>query len=1353
MKNIFRIFLVALLLAVPNAADGVNLRQISTDDGLSNSAVLSLCCDSDGLLWVGTCDGLNAYDGYAVYPARLMPEYSMLSGNIIESITESEPGVLWVQTNYGLNRIEAAKGVHDVFPKYQGQEKIRVAPDGTVFVLTENSDVAYYSASDKEFVRLLGVETPFADICDMIIHESAIRLFTTGGIVDYPVSADGRGGYSAGRRRMMAEMTLRCAFNDGDVTLAIDADGNVLEFRSLDCVPVTLHNIKAETARRGVVSDMLADNSGNIFIAFLTDGLIKLSKEFGKNYAVEDMGLNIGVFCLLKSASQNLVWVGTDCHGVYTFFDSSYTFQSVGFADLGNRISRPVRAVMLDDAGSLWLGTKGDGLLRVRDFDVRSGRSPDAGTLFSTANSALCDNSVYAFSRSSRPLLWIATDKGLNYYSYPDERIYPADTGGMPVELIHGVHEVDDTTLLMSTLGHGVFKARIAGSATRPSLTDIRRYTIDGGNFSSNYFFSLTTDSADAPVFSNRGFGAFRLEGDSLKSVISLKNSYDNKTINDVFAVVRDKGVLWLGTGHGLLKVTPDDDKLFVGSEKGFLNSTVHSMQKDDDGNLWISTNRGLIRFNPATEEAQVFDREYGITVNEFSDGASYHTGRSIIFGGVNGIVTVSKNPYQRPAEKYMPKITLVNLSIAGLSEPLSEYLTEGAGGRRLRLASNQNYFSLTFSAPDYINSANYVFMYSLDGRDWISNGANRTLTFTRLAYGANTLRVRYLNRDTGAQSAVYRLEIEITAPWYLSVGAKVAYLLAVLAIIYMIVRVYLLRQKEKQAQVLEKIERSHKEEVYESKLRFFTNITHEFCTPLTLIYGSCERILACQEADGHMRKYVSLIRSNTERLNSLIQDLIDFRRIETGHKDRKIRSVGVSEVGNDIYRSFTVIAEQNGVGFENDVQPGLSFNTDYKALLRIMSNLLSNAFKYTPAGGTVRLGMKETGGNLVIEVYNTGKGISSADRKKIFNRYSILDNVEKNATRGLSSRNGLGMAICSSLVELLDGEIEIESEVGRYALFRVTLPSLPCGRDTDEEPSVPDSAMMLPQVVDAPQSAACADAPVHEKGRSSILVIDDNLDILTLLSDSLSEYNVATATNAAEGLEILRHRSVDLVITDVMMPGVDGMTLTRQIKGDKHTMHIPLIILSARNTSAERVEGLASGADAYVGKPFQLCYLRAVIVRLLENRRKLKEYYNSSASAFEYADGKLVDRESKAFVEKIVDFIDSNIDDSELSTEQLADHMQMSVRNLYRRFKDLELASPNDFIKTHRIAFAAKLLVTTSLTVQEIIYRSGFNNRSHFYREFDKQYGMTPKDYRASNRGNAPQDNPLNAAAPPAEG
>ena len=1333
-----RHYILIIFFSLAFAVHPYNIRKLTADDGLTNSAILSLCFQSNGILWIGTLDGLNASDGSIVLPTKFMPDFAGIQGNIIENIRESSQGVLWVQTNYGITRVIPSRGVVDIFPQFRGQEKLEIGSDGMVFLLAENGDLSYFSDKrSKDFEHLVKLYIPFSDVKFYKVSQKSLRMFTAKGIIDYPITIK-QDKISLGKPSTVSKTAIKYAFDNGESVLAIDNQNNLLEYRPGDDIPLNYLNLSDVLDSRGAVSAMISDKNGNIFLSFYTDGLVRLTRHPDGKYSPTDLNLNVGVLSMAKSP-QDVICIGTDCHGVYSYYEGRYDIHSMSFNDFDDLISHPVRAVYIDDNKTLWLGTKGDGILKVPDFDLNNVRNHGKPTLLNVSNSELHHNSVYSFAKSKHPIFWIGDEGGISYYSYRDNKIRKVDTGNIPIRWVSSLNE-KDSILYISTNGDGVFKARIDASQNNYRLTDIKHYTLNNGNLSSNFFFTQTLDDLDEPLFGNRGLGVYKISGDSLVPAFKLKNDYSDVTIDDVFSIVRDDNNVWLGTGHGLLNVTKDSDRLYFGQQSGFLNSTIHTILKDNLNNLWLSTNHGILRFDPFTEKTYVYSQSYGLPINEFSDGAAFKSDKSLLFGGVDGLVILTDNENFRVGNRHAPDINVFDINIFGKSVPVNEYLSVNKdGGATLKLKSDETNFKVTFIAPDFLNSSQYRYYYSLDDNKWIDNGNDNTVTLSRLHYGDYKLKFKYVNGASDIESEPYLLNIKIAAPWYLSTLAKIIYALMALAVIFFIVRLYVLRQRRKQEEIVEKLEQAKKDEVYEQKLKFFTNVTHEFCTPLTLIFGSCERLLSSGDPDSNTQKYAALIRSNTERLNSLIQDLINFRKYENGVKRRRVISVNISELCDELFKQFKVVAEQNSVNFSSSIEPDLVFNTDYEAFVRIATNLLSNAFKYTPKGGDVRFSAAKEGDNLKLNVYNTGKGISEEEKMRIFDHYSIFDNVEENATKGLSARNGLGMAICDLFVKLLDGKIDIESELGKYAEFIVTLPNLELGSSVEEiaDESVASSSPKIDtegvKVTDPLGDEE--DIIASENKKPTILVVDDNVDILTLLSDSLSEYNVLTAQNAEEGMEVLKGGNVDLIITDVMMPGTDGINFTKQIKGDKHTMHIPLIILSAKNTSDEKVQGIASGADAYVGKPFYMSYLRALIVRLLENKSILKEYYNTSASAFEYSGGQLIEKEDKAFIDKIINYINENLDDTEMSPETLASHMQVSVRNLYRKFKDLDLPSPNDFIKSHRITFAAKLLITTSLTVQEIIYRSGFNNRSHFYREFNKVYGVTPKDYRIQNK------------------
>lgn len=1348
MKNVRLITTLLFAMAGVCALFAYTLRRIDNSNGLSNSAVLSLGQDEGGRLWIGTCDGLNLFDGREVVQFRMSESYPRLTGELISAMQTTADGTIWIATNYGLNRYSPKDNSMRGFTQFQDTQEISANGRGHLFVVSRGNAVYYYTGGvDGTFVHLQGPELGSSRVCGIKAEDDRLWFFTDKGVAECLLEYNG-GRYRASAFRFVDSVPISgCYIHDGDV-LCLDTDNRVWAFLADkgQWQPVT--DIGPIAEERGEVSDILADDCGRLFVAFATSGVVKLTPKSGGSFDCEDIGVKGGVFCLRADRNQDIVWIGADGNGLYLYVEDEYSFRTVTFADMRHRISRPVRAIYLDDYGTLWLGTKGDGILKIKNFNPWNRGARLSLQNVTKETSELLDNAVYAFAPSRRGGMWVGSDKGLNYASGSEGTIARVETS-VPIPWVHSVYEADDTTLWVATVGSGVYRCHIAAGGGVPRLDRVSRLTIEDGNKASNYFFTLHHDNDGCILVGNRGFGLFEVEGDNLREV-SLKGKYDTKTVNDVYAIAGGSECRWLGTASGLLKMSPEGERLWSGSN-GFPNGTVHSLQTDGDGNLWISTNSGLVRFDMATANFQVYRRSDGLDVIEFSDGASFKRDKTLFFGGINGFVVLQANADMPKSARgkavFRPTLSLRSLNIAGRRVAAIDYIRPGDDGTdNLELSADENTFTVDFNVPDFIDTESYAYLYRInDDKVWFRSSVPGSVSFTSMPHGDYKLRIKAVNLSNGQESVVKTLAIHIDAPWYLTVWAKLGYIAMALGFVWFLWQVRRRISKRRHIEFMQKVRHEQKEQTYEEKLRFFTNITHEFCTPLTLIYGPCERILSHSESDPYIKRYASIIKSNTERLNSLIQEVIDFRRVETGNQKVKIASVDVTGLCNDIMASFSGMVEQRGVKLESDIATELTWPTDYGCFTKIVYNLVSNAFKYTPDGGVIRFVVRRDGESLQLRVYNTGKGIRPEDKSKIFNRYTILDNVEENATRGLSSRNGLGMAICHSMTELLGGRIEIESEVNEYAEFVVTLPwrkpdsyvgegcDAPVRLSAESENVVTKIAGDGSKTNTAPKPAV--DSPQPRREGSCVLVIDDNPDILSLLADSLTEYEVVTASNAEEAIDKARIRVPDLIVTDIMMPGIDGLELARTLKQDRHMSHVPVVILSARNSSDDKVEGLQSGADAYVTKPFTLSYLRAVIARLLARKNEMKEYYNSSASAYQYANGKLLDLESKRFVDRLNAYIDENLDNPELSPESMAAHFQTSTRNLYRKMKELDLLPPNDFIKDHRISFATKLLVTTSLTVQEIIYRCGFNNRSHFYKEFDKRHGMTPKDYRMRNK------------------
>lgn len=497
----------------------------------------------------------------------------------------------------------------------------------------------------------------------------------------------------------------------------------------------------------------------------------------------------------------------------------------------------------------------------------------------------------------------------------------------------------------------------------------------------------------------------------------------------------------------------------------------------------------------------------------------------------------------------------------------------------------------------------------------------------------------------------------------------------------------------------------------------------------MTLINGITDLLMdnGSQKDQANYAKNMQVLKQNIHELNSLIQEILEFRKAEeSGFSVTYIQRCSISHLAHQAYESFAILARHDAIDFQVEVPDQLYWNTEVSYFKKILNNLISNAFKYTSIQGVIRVSLYVEDNTLMLKVYNTGVGIQPDELNRIFDRYHVLEKMQENKYLQMTSRTGLGLYICHHLVNLLQGQIDVRSEVDHFVEITVRFPSL--ATDSDVEPALnsqkdPAAFSVSPRV---PSSLS------PSPNKPVILVVDDNQDILWYISTALEkEYTVVTAANASEALEQLNTKTPALIVTDIIMPGMDGLTLIEQIKANKFAKHIPLIIISAKITDREQAEGLDKGADAYLTKPFSPLVLRSLIERLLTKKQEWKNYYYSPESAYEITEGKPVHLEDKEFIAQVNKIIQESIENETLSPEFLASCMHMDTRTFYRRTKKIVGVSPSELIKDYRLTTAARLLITTNLSVQEIVYKVGISNKSYFYREFLKKYQLTPQKYR----------------------
>ena len=1321
-----------------------NLRQLSSREGLSNSAILSICHDSEGFIWFGSVDGLNVYNGVdiRIFKPNVNTSGSP-SGNLIEDVKEGEDGIIWINTNHGLNRYNKKTQKIECYEQFEGKYFWAKTLDNEVFTIREDHTIEYYDKLKKQFISLHFQGIIKSDIQRIFIdRENILWIVTNTGIIQ-----NIRIAFQNGKPQLVFagnfvhDLQIRYAFEDNEHIYFIDSNYSLFETDSVNGEKSFIINLKKEIEKRGIVSSIIKDHD-DYLVAFQTNGLIRLRNvpESELKYGIEPIDILCGVFSLYKDDKQDILWIGTDGQGVYMYTRDLFSIQATTFEHLQFSIQKPVRALFIDKNRNLWIGTKDDGILMIENYNSENGLDVKKINPITTANSALVNNSVYAFGNSARNVLWIGGDgPGLNYYSFRDKKVKRlASQSSEPIIYIHSICEVNDSTLWLASVGAGIFKLILSGSADEPFIKSIKRFTFIKDEMPYNYFFTACQENDTTLWFGNRGYGLRRLNltNETFDEIQFHKN--DIRTINDILSIYKDsQGNIWVGTSFGVVKLlkynAATHEVLYENYNEieGLPNNTIHGILEDDNGFLWLSTNSGVVQFDIEARNFRVYNHKSGLNVSEFSDGAYLKDDKTgvLFFGGTNGFITISPDVYAR--KEFVPRIYFTGLRIYETEYNLNDFMKTGKDGEFLELNYDQDFFSISFIALDYLNGQNCKYEYNLENLNnkWIENGYSNVVNLTNVAQGEYILHVKCNNGYT--MSDIYSLRITVLPPWYRTLWAYMLYTALFLLLVYVSVQSIRIRYRRKRESIIEKMNQQQKEEIYESKLRFFTNITHEFSTPLTLIYGPCDRIISYEKSDGFVKKYAQLIMKNTRRLNSLIQELIEFRRIETGHKSFIIEHLDISDMAWTIADSFIELSESKNIIYEIDITDGICWNTDENCFTTILTNLLSNAFKYTPDEGKIILKIRIDDSMLKITVTNTGKGIKEKDIPFVFDRYSVLENFEKQTQKGIFSRNGLGLAICHNLVKLLGGEIDVRSIPDDFTEFDVTLPSGSISETAKpkitekQQPIISSNLLIDKQFIEVGN-----DAPV--KSKLTVFVIDDDPEMLWFISDILKkQYNVVSLENAHSALETMETIQPHLIISDIMMPDMDGISLMKQIKADRRTAHIPFILLSAKNTPEEQTEGITAGAEAYIVKPFNVEYVLSVVEHLLQRQHDLKDYYQSAISAYEFMDGKFIHKEFKELFERIVFIIDKNLINPDFSTEQLSSELGLSARHLYRKLKMITDRTPADLIKEYRLAIVEKLLISSRYSVDEIMYKAGFNNKGNFYRVFFQKYGTTPKKYR----------------------
>ncbi|MCF0176529.1 MAG: response regulator [Bacteroidales bacterium] len=1337
MKVSFKLLAaIFLALSVHKTEAAVKQELLSNMDGLSNNSVITMFQDSEGMMWIGTWDGLNAYNGRTFKVFKFDSENpNSISNNIIWEIAEESPGIIWASTYYGINRIDVHKG--SITRYYPGEQGGVPPAEHSYMVCSSSKGVMFFAVAGWGVAAFDPGKSSIVDLNIPGINSSSIKKISCWSdnelvllthdkvlyVARYELSNSGIPKISITTEIITeapAEEIYRC---EGHILIALE-NGDIAEYTGnpqlAKICSLPYHDVTRALALVGT-SLIAASNSGLWEIPLSNGTAARIKEHSDKNVSS------------LLYGTQDILWIGCDGQGLVKTYETAISFNKVANNELFIGRSRAIRAFMKDDEGRTYVGTKGNGivLLSSEGEKIRS----------YTTDNGLVDNSVYVIEEimEGRWALLGNDGRGISAIRLEDGSIYNIP----PLQEFGNVYAICEDKrydcVWLGTNGYGLVMIKFAEKEGKLVAIEQKSWKNDSSNplsLSNNTIFALQPASKGRLWVGTRG-GGLNLFDPGSCTFRKFTSSKDKLSItnNDILSLhADDENTLWIGTSYGLSSLKEEDIDLGRFSSytevDGLANNTIHGILDDMNGHLWLSTTKGLSQFNKADAGITNFNNIEELQNNEFSDGAYYRSKDGIMFfGGVDGFNWF--RPEGIHQRDFCPSLLFESFHIRQVEISDKDWQVNG-----VILNHDENFFSVSFVAMDFIRNSGCEYSYMLENFSdgWTLPSTDNNAVFTNVPPGKYRLLVRCTNGDKVGNNNISSLDICIKAPWWKRWWACILEFMFALSVVWTGFASYKERERNKREKLVEEVNKQKQIDKYETKLSFFTSIAHEFCTPLTLIYGSCEYMLDRFSLDGDLLKQMKIIRNNSSRMQKLINELMEFRKADTGRYIPKYSSIDIGAMLRVTIDNFSEAIKSASITIDVDIpEIGDTIVSDKEALDKIVYNILSNAVKYTPDFGTISLQCTIGKDGLTLSVKNSGKGIKPEDLDKVFNRFEILDNLEKQMKRGKVIRNGIGLALAKSLAITLDGDIEVCSVPEESTTFKLVLPTADVSAvKSVSEPEGSGNEVFMEEENDFKE-------PIIERtacGRDDIpfiLTIDDESGIRTLLSEILTAegYMVIGAENGKKALEIIRQRRPDLIISDIVMKEMDGMELLKYIRTNDLTKHIPFIFLSFKNDIEYKIQGSKFGGDAYIQKPFHPKHLTAIVRQILENRKLLKDYYNSFLSNRDIFDGNVMDTNDKKFLMNLTKEIEDNITDDELSLDFLCNKLSISRIQLYRKVTELTNMSPSEYISSIKVRHAHHMLATTSLTVQEIMYASGFNNKSYFYREFKKFHNTTPKKFR----------------------
>ncbi len=1325
-------------------------KHLTIDDGLSQNYPLAITQDSRGFLWFGTLNGLNKYDGYSFTVFTNDPyDSTSISGNSRAVIFEDSRGLLWIGTY-----IEGAVDLMDtrtekfrkIPPSFPFITCIAEDKESNIWIGTLHTGLFMIRGTDIEKSNFRFTHYEHQPELPASLSNDKIRSIAADNDNNVWVGNDfGMDKLPAGNKKdfehfSFADTTAKNKYLPGVQKILVNSDSTLWIFTASNLIQFNRYSrhytsYPRITDTNGFIFAAAGDRDGNLWMS--DHGRLVVfnihNKTYDYLYKYPGFPLRGGVASICSDKAGD-IWMGTNAYGIYTYFPESKRFKSFPNEILLRSNDQSIRTIYQDSRKNLWF----IGGAVLFNWNMQTGR-------FKVYDEPPYDNNTgyargYPLMEDRNGYLWFDNYRGLGRINIKTDEPAPFIPVPRHDRAVSGMLE-DHSGVIW-----------VAGNYYLSKLIDIHTGQFISYMYNVDPSLGGTTqmyEDKEGFIWLTSNLGLISFDKESGKFTYFRNNPADKNSLysNSTLCICPDPAApdekLWIGTKGGGLNLFDKKTgtcRHFM-TEDGLPDNVVYGVLPDSEGNLWLSTNKGLSKFNPGTKQFINYDVHDGLQSNEFNTGAFFKSrSGEMFFGGINGFNYFY--PGQVAGKNSSANVVFTDFKL------FSKSVTAKDSGSVLRrvisdtdsitLAYNQNNFSLEFAVLDYYAPSKNRFEYKLEGfsDNWIQLGTRREMTFTGLDPGEYVLKVKGTNSDGIWNKNIAALNILITPPWWLSSWAYGLYFLLIITLLYALRRYELNRQQWKHSLELETIESFRYKELSEMKSRFFANISHEFRTPLSLILGQVDSVMSSDIKVKEKGK-LQVANRNARRLLTLINQLLDISKIESGSLELNAESHNIVSFLKSLFYSFESLAEFKKIklSFYSEFE-NLPVIFDPDKMEKIFYNLISNAFKFTGGNGHIKVEVAASNESTVeIKIKDTGIGIPADRLPKIFERFYQVDGSQTREHQG----TGIGLALAKELIELHKGKISVNSKEGEGSEFIVRLPR---GKYDPESELLTDhpNENSLSQIIDYdPENVNAGTsntklANVIKRGlnKEIILLVEDNSDVRAYITDQLEkEYNVFAAVNGEDGILNAQREIPDLIITDVMMPKMNGYEFSKKIRSDEKTSHIPIIMLTAKAGFNDKIEGLESGIDAYLIKPFSLKELRVRIRNLIDQRKQLRKQFSQS-TIIKPSEVSAVSSD-RAFLEKTLGIIEKHFDDENFNVEILARQTNMSMSQLNRKLNALIDQPGGKLINSVRLQRAADLLKNNAGNVTEICFKVGFNDQSYFARAFRKQFGCSPTAYRKS--------------------